>query len=272
MATLEERTAGGVSFGLTDEQRALRDLAHDFAEREIRPKEREYDERSTHPADVLAKAHELGLMNVHIPEAYGGLALGAFEGMIIGEELGWGCSGIGTAIAANGLGHGPVIIAGTEEQKRKWLPPLVDEVVLSSFALTEPNAGSDVSGIQTTAARHGDEYVLNGSKMFITNAGHAAWLVVFASTDKTKRHRGLSAFVVPADLDGVVVERHLDKMGQRATDTSAIALQDVRVPAENRLGEEGDGFKIAMKTLDHTRPGTAAGAGGGAQAPYEYAG
>src|SRR5919204_2014673 len=262
MTTIEERTAAGVSFGLTDEQKALRDLAHDFAEREIRPKESDFDEHSTHPADVLAKAHELGLMNVHIPAAYGGLELGAFEGMIIGEELCWGCSGIGTSIAATGLGHAPVIIAGTEEQKRRWLPPLVDELLLTSFALTEPNAGSDVSGIQTTAVRHGDEYVLNGSKMFITNAGHAAWLVVFASTDKTKGHRGLTAFIVPTDLEGVVVERHLDKMGQRATDTSALAFQDVRVPVENRLGAEGDGFKIAMKTLDFTRPGTAAGAVG----------
>src|SRR5438046_8813503 len=113
MTTIEERTGAGVSFGLTDEQKALRDLAHDFAEREIRPKEKEYDEHSTHPAEVIAMAHELGLMNVHIPEAYGGLELGAFEGMIIGEELSWGCSGIGTAIAANGLGHGPVIVAGT---------------------------------------------------------------------------------------------------------------------------------------------------------------
>src|SRR5207253_342176 len=139
------------------------------------------------------------------------------------------------------------------------------------FALTEPNAGSDVSGIQTTAVRRGDDYVLNGSKMFITNAGHAAWLVVFASTDKSKGRRGLSAFVVPSDLDGVVVERHLDKMGQRATDTSALAFQDVRVPAANRLGEEGEGFKIAMRTLDFTRPGTAAGAVGVAQAAYEHA-
>src|SRR5215468_2422983 len=223
MATLEERTAGGVSFGLTDEQKALRELAHDFAEREIRPKEREYDEHSTHPADVIAKAHELGLMNVHVPEAYGGLGLGVFEGMLVGEELCWGCSGIGTAIAANGLGHGPVIAAGTEEQRQKWLSPLVDEVLLTSFALTEPNAGSDVSGIQTTAVRVGDDYVLNGSKMFITNAGHAAWTVVFASTDRSRGHRGLSAFIVPMDDEGVVVERHLDKMGQRATDTSAIA-------------------------------------------------
>jgi acyl-CoA dehydrogenase len=271
MATIEEQTAGGVSFGLTDEQKALRDLAHDFAEREIRPKEREYDEHSTHPAEVIAKAHELGLMNVHIPRAYGGLELGAFEGMLIGEELCWGCSGIGTAIAAAGLGHGPVIMAGTEEQKQKWLPPLIDEVVLSSFALTEPNAGSDVSGIQTTAVRHGNDYVLNGSKMFITNAGHASWFTVFASTDKSKGHRGLTAFIVPADSDGLVIDRHLDKMGQRATDTSAMSFQDVRVPVEDRLGAEGEGFKIAMRTLDFTRPGTAIGAVGVARAAFEYA-
>jgi acyl-CoA dehydrogenase len=183
----------------------------------------------------------------------------------------WGCSGIGTSIAAAGLGHGPVILAGTEEQKRKWLPPLVDEVVLSSFALTEPNAGSDVSGIQTTAVRHGDAYVLNGSKMFITNAGHATWFTVFASTDKSKGHRGLTAFIVPADSEGLVIDRHLDKMGQRATDTSAMSFQDVRVPVGNRLGEEGEGFKIAMRTLDFTRPGTATGAVGVARAAFEYA-
>jgi len=271
MSTIEERTTTGVSFGLTDEQKALRDLAHDFAEREIRPKEREYDEGSIHPADVIAKAHELGLMNVHIPEAYGGLELGAFEGLLVGEELCWGCSGIGTAIAANGLGHGPVIIAGTEEQKREWLPPLVDRALLTSFALTEPNAGSDVSGIQTTAVRDGDGYIVNGSKMFITNAGHAAWFTVFASTDKSQGHRGLSAFVVPVDLNGVVVDKHLDKMGQRSTDTSSLSFTDVRVPVANRLGEEGEGFKIAMKTLDFTRPGTAIGAVGVARAAFEYA-
>src|SRR3954454_20894025 len=142
MASLEGRTAGGVSFGLTDEQKALRDLAHDFASREIRPKEREYDERSTHSADVMAKAHELGLMNLHVPEEYGGLGLGAFEGMLIGEELCWGCSGIGTAIAANGLGHGPVIVSGTDEQKRTWLAPLVEDALVTSLALTETNAGA----------------------------------------------------------------------------------------------------------------------------------
>src|SRR3954449_6487844 len=271
MASLEERTAGGVSFGLTDEQRALRDLAHDFAEREIRPKERDYDEHSTHPADVIAKGHELGLMNLHIPEAYGGLQLGAFEGMLIGEELCWGCSGIGTAIAANGLGHGPVIVAGTEEQKRTWLTPLVDDVLLTSFALTEPNAGSDVSGIKTTAVRDGDAYVLNGSKMFITNASHAAFSSVFAVTDPAAPPRGISAFVVDRDSAGLSVSKHLDKMGQRATDTAGITFEDVRVPAANRLGGEGDGWKIAMQTLDGTRPGTAAGAVGVARAAFEHA-
>src|SRR5881227_677872 len=210
-------------------------------------------------------------MNVHVPEAYGGLALSAFEGLLTGEELCWGCSGIGTAIAANGLGHGPVIVAGTDEQKRRFLAPLVEEPLLCSFALTEPNAGSDVSGIRTTAVRHGDEYVLNGSKMFITNAGYAAWFTVFASTDTSKGHRGLTAFIVPANADGVVVDRHLDKMGQRSTDTSAVAFQDVRVPAASRLGEEGEGFKIAMRTLDFTRPGTAIGAVGVARAAFEYA-
>ncbi|MGH2921653.1 MAG: acyl-CoA dehydrogenase family protein [Gaiellaceae bacterium] len=271
MTTIEHKVATGVSFALTEEQKALRDLAREFAEKEIRPKAAEYDERSTHPAHVIEKAHEVGLMNPHVPEEYGGAGLSIFDGMLIGEELSWGCSGIAVSIVANMLGSAPVVLAGNEEQKRQWLPTLIESPILCSFALTEPNAGSDVSGIQTTAVRDGDEYVINGSKMFITNAGHAAWIVVFASTDKSQGHRGLSAFVVPADLDGVIVEKHLDKMGQRATDTSAIAFQDVRVPAANRLGEEGEGFKIAMRTLDHTRPGTAAGAVGVARAAYEHA-
>jgi acyl-CoA dehydrogenase len=271
MTIVEEKVAGGVSFGLTDEQRALRALAREFAEKEIRPRAAEYDEHSTHPADVLVKAHELGLMNPHLPEEFGGIGLGAFEAILIGEELAWGCAGIAVSIVANQLGSAPVLLAGTDEQKREWLPPLVEEPLLCSFALTEPNAGSDVSGIQTTAVRQGDDYVINGSKMFITNAGHAAWMVVFASTDKSKGQRGLSAFVVPSETDGVTIEKHLDKMGQRATDTSAVAFSDVKIPVGNRLGEEGEGFKIAMRTLDHTRPGTAAGAVGVARAAYELA-
>jgi acyl-CoA dehydrogenase len=191
--------------------------------------------------------------------------------MLIGEELSWGCAGIAVSIVANTLGAAPVLLAGSDEQKRTWLPALLEEPLLCSFALSEPDAGSDAARIKTTAERRGDDYVLNGSKMFISNAGHAAWSVVFASTDRSKGHKGLSAFVVPMDSDGVTIEKHLDKMGQRATDTSAFALSNVTVPAANRLGAEGDGFKIAMQTLDFTRPGTAAGAVGVAQAAYELA-
>jgi acyl-CoA dehydrogenase len=271
MAITEQAVTEGVSFALTDEQRALRELAHEFAAGEIRPKAADYDEHQTHPADVIAKAHEVGLMNVHVPSEYGGPELGLFDGALVSEELNWGCSGMGTAIAVNGLGAGPVIIAGTEEQKRTWLTPLSEEPILCSFGLTEPDAGSDVARIKSSAVRKGDEYVLNGSKTFITNAGHAAWTVVFAKTDPAQGHRGISAFVVPMDTPGVTIEKHLDKMGQRSTDTSAFALTDVVVPAANRLGEEGDGFKIAMQTLDGTRPGTAIGAVGVARAAFEYA-
>jgi acyl-CoA dehydrogenase len=270
MATLDTETDRGISFALTPEQRELRALTREFAEREIRPRAADYDEHQTHPADVIALAHELGLMNPHVPAEFGGLGLPGFSSALIGEELSWGCSGIAVSIVGNTLGSAPVLIAGSDEQKRLWLPPLLDEPILCAFALTEPDAGSDVARIKTTAERRGDVYVLNGSKMFISNAGHAAWSVVFASTDRSKGHRGLSAFVVPMDSAGVTIEKHLDKMGQRATDTSAFALADVEVPVANRLGREGDGFKIAMQTLDRTRPGTAAGAVGVAQAAYEY--
>jgi acyl-CoA dehydrogenase len=269
MAVIEEDVAGGISFALTSEQKELRALAREFAEREIRPRAAECDVHMTHPVEVIAKAHELGLMNLHVPEEYGGLALNAFDGLLVGEELNWGCSGIGTSLGANGLGAGPVIIAGTDEQKAQWLPPLIESPLLCSFGLSEPEAGSDVAKLKTTAQRRGDEYVLNGSKTFITNAGYADWTVVFAKTDVAKGHRGISAFIVPMDTAGVTIESHLDKMGQRATDTSAFALQDVVVPAAYRLGEEGQGFKIAMQTLDFTRPGTAIGAVGVAQAAYE---
>src|SRR5688500_7689048 len=276
MATIEhgvvQQSVGtGVSFALSEEQKGLRELAREFAAKEIRPKVAEYDEHQTHPADVIAEAHALGLMNVHVPERFGRLALYAFDVMLAGEELNWGCSGIGTSICATGLASVPVITAGTAEQQAQWLPPLLEEPILCSFGLSEPEAGSDVAKLKTTAERRGDEYVLNGSKTFITNAGHASWTVVFAKTDPAKGHKGISAFIVPMDAPGVQLEKHLDKMGQRATDTSAFALTDVVVPAENRIGEEGEGFKIAMQTLDFTRPGTAAGAVGVAQAAYEYA-
>jgi len=270
MATIEHAAATGVSFGLTDEQKALRELARDFAANEIRPKEHEYDEKMQHPADVIAKAHEVGLMNLHIPEEYGGAGLSSFEGMLVSEELNWGCSGIGTSISANGLGAGPVLLFGSDEQKATWMPPLVESPILCSFGLSEPGAGSDVASLKTTAVRDGDDYILNGSKTFITNAGYAAWTVVFAKTDPRSGSKGMSAFIVPMDSPGVTIESHLDKMGQRSTDTSAFALQDVRVPAANLIGAEGDGFKIAMATLDFTRPGTAIGAVGVAQAAFEH--
>src|SRR5436305_7799311 len=201
MATIEER-ATGVSFALSDEQKALRELAREFAEKEIRPKEREYDERMQHPADVVAKAHELGLMNLHVPEEYGGAGLSVFDGMLVGEELYWGCSGIGTSISANGLGSGPVLGFGSDEQKRKWLTPLIEQPILASFGLSEPGAGSDVASLKTTAVRDGDEYVLNGSKTFITNAGYAAWSTVFAKTDPKGGGKGMSAFVAPMHTPG----------------------------------------------------------------------
>jgi acyl-CoA dehydrogenase len=269
MATVEQSV--GVSFALTDEQKELRALAREFATNEIRPKAAEYDVEMRHPADVIEQAHALGLMNLHVPAEYGGLGLGTFDGMLVGEELNWGCTGIGTSLGANSLGAGPVLVAGTDEQKAEWLPPLVDQPILCSFGLSEPDAGSDVARLKTTAERRGGEYVLNGSKTFITNAGYAEWTVVFAKTDVAKGHRGISAFIVPMSTPGVTIEQHLDKMGQRATDTSAFALQDVVVPAANRLGAEGDGFKLAMQTLDFTRPGTAIGAVGVAQAAYELA-
>src|SRR3954449_8754029 len=271
MAAIDEGTATGISFALTDEQKALRELAREFAAKEIRPKEAAYDEAMQHPVDVIEKAHATGLMNLHVPEEYGGLGLSIFDGMLVGEELYWGCSGMATSVLANGLGSGPVIGFGSDEQKETWLAPLIEEPILCSFGLSEPGAGSDVASMKTTALREGDEYVINGSKTFITNAGYAAWTVVFAKTDPAQGHRGMSAFIVPMDTPGVTIEQHLDKMGQRATDTSAMAFQDVVLPAAHRLGEEGQGFKIAMQTLDFTRPGTAIGAVGVARAAFEHA-
>src|SRR5438105_14957893 len=163
MAAIDESTATGVSFALTEEHEELRRLARIFAEREIRPREAEHDAEMRHPVALVAQAHDLGLMNLHVPAEYGGLGLSAFDGMLVGEELNWGCSGIGTSLGANGLGAGPVIIAGTEEQKARWLPPLLDSPILCSFGLSEPDAGSDVARMKTTAVPHGRASVLNGS-------------------------------------------------------------------------------------------------------------
>ena len=259
-----------VDFTLTDEQKALREMAHDFAEKEIRPVAWEHDEAASWPGDVLEKSWELGLMNNHIPEEYGGPGASYLEGCLIEEELAWGCSGIATSLGANGLASAPVQVGGSEETKKKYLGMLTEAPIYASFCLTEPNAGSDVSGMRTTAVRKGDKYVINGSKCFITNGGYADWFTVYAKTDKDAGHRGISAFVVEKD-DTVTVDKKEDKMGQRASNTATITFNDTEVPAENMLGEENKGFKLAMMTLDRTRPGVAAMATGIARAAFEMA-
>ena len=210
-------------------------------------------------------------MNTHIPEDYGGPGLDYLSGCLIEEEMGWGCSGIGTSLMANGLASAPVTLGGSEETKKKYLGMLTEEPKLASFCLTEPDAGSDVSGMKTRAVKKGDKYVINGSKCFITNGTYADWFTVYAKTDPEAGHRGISAFVVDADLPGVTVDKKEDKMGQRASNTATISFDDVEIPAENLLGEENKGFKLAMMTLDRTRPGVSAMAVGIGRAAFEYA-
>src|SRR3989440_6790913 len=176
-----------------------------------------------HPADVIARAHELGLMNLHVSEEYGGPGLSSFDGMLVGEELYWGCSGIGTSITANGLGAGPVIGFGSNEQKRTWLTPLLEQPILCSFGLSEPGAGSDVASLKTAAVREGDEYVLNGSKTFITNAGYAEWTVVFAKTDPSGGGDGTVALILPGGAPGGAGEKHPRKKGAPAAPQPATA-------------------------------------------------
>jgi acyl-CoA dehydrogenase len=259
-----------VDFTLTDEQKDLRELARSFAEKEIRPVAWEYDKDGTWPQEIIDKAWEVGLMNTHVPEEYGGPGLSYFDGCLIEEELGWGCSGIATSLNANGLASAPVAIGASEAVKKKYLGMLTERPALASFCLTEPDAGSDVSGMRTTAVRKGDKYVINGSKCFITNGGYADWFTVYAKTDKDAGHRGISAFVVDKD-DTVTVDKKEDKMGQRASNTATITFNETEIPAENLLGEENKGFKLAMMTLDRTRPGVAAMATGIAQAAFEFA-
>jgi acyl-CoA dehydrogenase len=260
-----------IGFELTQEQVALQDMARKFAANEIRPKAVEYDHAAKFPEDILEKAFGLGLMSGFIPEEYGGLGLSALDACIMDEELAWGCTGIATSLTCNGLALSPILIAGTDEQKKKFVAPFAEKLQYASFCLTEPGAGSDVGGIATTAKKEGDSYLLNGRKCFMTNASYASQYTVFASTDRSKGHKGLSAFVVPRSLPGVSVGKKEDKMGQRASDTADVLLEDVKVPAENLLGKEGEGFKIAMITLDYARPSVAAFAVGVARAAFELA-
>lgn len=259
-----------VDFTLTDEQKDLREMAHNFAAKEMRSVASELDENGGWPQEVIEKAWDVGLLNTHIEEAYGGPGLDYLSGCLIEEEFGWGCSGIGTSMAANGLASAPVALGGSEEIKKEFLGMLTESPKLASFCLTEPDAGSDVSGMKTTAVKKGDKWVINGSKCFITNGTYADWYTVYAKTDKEAGHRGISAFVVPRD-ETVTIDKKEDKLGQRASNTATVTFNETEIPAANLLGEENKGFKLAMMTLDRTRPGVAAMAVGIARSALEHA-
>jgi len=246
------------SFDLTDEQKALTDMARRFARERIIPAAPELDEREEFPTALFTEAHALGLANVEVPAEYGGLGLSCLDHCLLSEELSYGCSGVNTTLEANLLGSLPLIIAGTEDQKQKYLSMLVHEPVFAAYACSEPDAGSDVAALSTRYERHGDEFVLTGQKRWITNAAHARWFTVLATRDKSLKHKGISCFVVDADAPGVKIGRHERKLGQRCSHTSDILLEEVRVPKSALVGEEGKGFYIAMKTFDRSRPWIAA--------------
>ncbi|MGH2848613.1 MAG: acyl-CoA dehydrogenase family protein, partial [Thermoleophilaceae bacterium] len=259
-----------LDFALSEEQRNIRELAHDFAQKEIRPVAWDYDRDATWPREIIEKAWEVGLMNAQLPEEYGGAGASYVDGILIGEELALGCAAIATTLGTNQLAAAPVLLGGSEQIKAKYLGMLAEEPKLASFCLTEPEAGSDVSAMRTTAVRKGDKYAINGSKVFISNGGYADWYTVYAKTDKDAGHRGISAFLVPRD-ETVSVDKHEDKLGLRASNTAAISFNETEVPAQHLLGEENHGFKLAMMTLDRSRPGVAAMATGIARAAFEFA-
>jgi len=249
-------------------------LARKFAREVIIPVAPHHDKTGEYPWEVIKKAWELGLINTHIGMELGGLGLNTFENCMITEELAYGCTGIQTAIEANSLGQMPVIIAGNEAQKKKYLGRMVEQPLMCAYCVTEPGAGSDVSGLKTKAEKKGDEWVINGSKMWITNGGVANWYFVLARTDpdpKTSTGKAFTGFIVDADTPGITRGRKEINMGQRASDTRGITFDDVVVPAENVLGSEGIGFKIAMGAFDKTRPPVAAGAVGLAQRAMDEA-
>lgn len=255
-------SATGISFDLNEEQAAFRDLARKFAVEEMIPKAAEYDRTGEYPHEIFNKAWELGLVNCHIPEAYGGLGLHCLDNVLIQEELAYACTGMMTAIEANSLAQMPLILAASDEQKKKYLGRMTEEPLKAAYCVTEPGAGSDVAGIKTTAVKKGDKYIVNGEKMWITNGGVANWYFLLAKTDPSKGAKGMSGFIVDADSPGITVGRKEINMGQKCSDTRGIVFQDVEVPAENLLGTEGHGFKIAMGAFDHTRPPVAIGAVG----------
>lgn len=256
-----------ISFSLTDEQRELQALAHEFAERELRPIAAEWDEREDAPPDLLAKAARLGLTSYAIPSEYGGGGVDAVTSALLAEELSWGCAGLAAGIQATMFPVRPLLAFGTDAQRERYLPLLAsDEGALAAIAFTEAHAGSDLASIRATARRDGDAYVLSGEKVYVTHGGIADVSLVFARGED-----GLSAFVVERDDPGVRAGRKERKLGLRASYTGSLVLEDARIPADRLLGEEGEGFRIALDFFEVSRPQVAAAAIGVGRAAFEHA-
>lgn len=260
-----------IDFSLTEEQQALQAMAREFALKEMRPNAARYDRGDEFPEEIMRKAFEAGFLTCNIPEEYGGGGLGDVDTVVVSEELAAGCAGMFTTIMANALAFTPIILFGTDEQKKKFLTPFTKEMGFASFCLTEREAGSDAGAQKTKAEKKGDEYIINGAKCFITNGGLARVYVVFALTDPEKGARGISAFIVPRETPGIIIGKEEDKLGHRASNTVELFFEDVRVPKENLLGREGMGFIVAMKTLDKTRVSVGAAGVGIARTALEYA-
>ena len=259
--------ADGISFRPTPEQRELQALAHEFAERELRPLAAEWDEREDFPPELLAAAARAGLTSYLVPREYGGGGVDHVSAALVAEELSWGCAGLAATLQATMFPVRPLLLVGTEEQRERWLPRLAsDEGCLAAIAFTEPGAGSDVAAIQATARRDGDVYVLDGEKIYVTNGGIADVTIVFAKVDGA-----ITAFVLERGDPGVEAGRKERKLGLRASYTGSIVLDGARIPLDRRLGEDGDGFRIAMDFFLHSRPGVAAAAVGVARAAFEHA-
>lgn len=254
-----------MDFALTPEQREIRELALKFARNEMIPHAQEYDEAGKFPMDVFKKAWELGLVNTCIPAEFGGSGFTAVDGVIISEALAYGCMGMNTSFMANDLALLPIVLGGSTEQKKKFLTPFTQEFKIASFCLTEPSNGSDAAGIRTQIKDGGDHWIINGEKMWITNAGYADLFVVYGTINSELKHKGISAIVVDPKSTGIEVGKKEDKMGHRSSDTRGVRFNNVKVPKENMLGNPGDGWAIAMSTLDHSRPLVASSALGGAQ-------
>lgn len=266
--------ATGYNFEVTDTQKEMQELARKFTKEEIIPVAAEHDRSGKYPWDIVKKAWSLGLLNKDIPQHCGGIGLGIFGSCLIAEEFAYGCTGISTALEGSGLGQAPVIIAGTKEQQKKYLGRLLEEPLVAAYCVTEPSAGSDVSGIKLKAEKKGNEWVLNGTKMWITNGGVANWYFVLARSNpdpNVSPGKAFTAFIVERESEGLTPGRKEINMGQRASDTRMITFEDVRVPNENVLGKEGEGFKIAMKTFDKTRSPVAAASVGLAQRALDEA-